>query len=207
MEATELSKCLLGKQYNASIDNLATERAKARKLLVELNQYAGSYLNIADPVAYAKYMQLRKQCLPNVDDSCIFDNGIHVDYGSNIYCKAKSIVSFNCTLLDSTGIYIGEHVYIGPSVVLSDISHPMNATERALQHGSISKPIVIEDMVWICSNATICQGVRLGHNSVVGANTCVRHNVPPHSFVRSDGTVVADPTGEYAIAAILADNK
>lgn len=43
--------------------------------------------------------------------------------------------------------------------------------------------IEIGDFVWIGANAFICGGVKIGDNSVIGANSVVTKNVPPHAIV------------------------
>ena len=46
----------------------------------------------------------------------------------------------------------------------------------------VSKPIVIEDDVWIGTNATVLAGVRIGSHSVIAAGAVVTHDIPPHSL-------------------------
>jgi len=47
----------------------------------------------------------------------------------------------------------------------------------------ISKPIVIEDGVWIASNAIILGGVTIGANSIIGAGAVVSKSVPANSIM------------------------
>jgi maltose O-acetyltransferase len=155
----------------------------------EFQKYAGTYLSIEDDAAYAKYMKLRHAFLPNLSDTCIIDNGFHADYGHNIYGGKDSLINFNNTFLDSVEIKIGTGCYFGPNVLITDATHPMNKLERTAQHGTISKRVTIGDYVWICGNATICQGVNVGNGCIVAANTCIRHDVPADS-------VVAGPEGK-----------
>jgi len=46
-----------------------------------------------------------------------------------------------------------------------------------------SKPIMIEDDVWIGFNAAILKGVTIGKGAVVGACAVVLHDVPPYTIV------------------------
>jgi acetyltransferase-like isoleucine patch superfamily enzyme len=39
-------------------------------------------------------------------------------------------------------------------------------------------PVVLEDNVWVCDRATICKGVRIGENSIIGAASVVTRDVP-----------------------------
>jgi maltose O-acetyltransferase len=194
----ERYKLMLGKQYDASDTELVKERARCRTLATEFAKYAGTYLSVNDDKAYAEYMKIRKQFLPNVDDTCLIDHGFHADYGHNIYGAKNGLISFNVTILDSVQVSIGDNCYFGSSVVITDASHPFDAHERTGNHGTISKPVVIGDNVWICSNATICQGVHIGNNVIVAANTCVRHDVP-------DNAIVAGPEGK--VISTMSDVK
>jgi len=43
-----------------------------------------------------------------------------------------------------------------------------------------TKPIVLEDNVWIGDSAIICKGVTIGKNSIIGAGAVVTKEVPPN---------------------------
>lgn len=49
--------------------------------------------------------------------------------------------------------------------------------------GRLTRPIVIEDKVWIGIGATVLPGVRIGYGAIVGANSVVTHDVPPMTVV------------------------
>lgn len=46
-----------------------------------------------------------------------------------------------------------------------------------------SRSIVLEDRVWLGENTYVSKGVRIGHDSVVAANSVVVKNVDPHTVV------------------------
>lgn len=48
---------------------------------------------------------------------------------------------------------------------------------------TICKPIHIEKRVWIGVAATILPGVRIGENSIIGANAVVTKDVPSNTIV------------------------
>jgi acetyltransferase-like isoleucine patch superfamily enzyme len=85
-------------------------------------------------------------------------------------------------------LIIGNDVLIGSRVLITDHSHgrtdPASLQTKGLLRPLISKgPTVIEDNVWIGEGACILDGVRVGRNSVVGANAVVTRDVPPDTVV------------------------
>jgi acetyltransferase-like isoleucine patch superfamily enzyme len=113
------------------------------------------------------------------------------------------------TKVDSReSITIGNYVLISWDVLMADFDgHPIDPEERAAEmeysqsliwprfyknntinkntytSRFVSKPIVIEDKVWIGARAIIMKGVRIGYGSIVAAGTIVTEDVPPHSIV------------------------
>lgn len=56
-----------------------------------------------------------------------------------------------------------------------------------------SKPIVVEDHVWICTGASINPGVHIQSGSVIADNSNVTSNIPSKSFVQGNpAEVIAD---------------
>ena len=48
---------------------------------------------------------------------------------------------------------------------------------------SKSKPVIIEDNVWIGRRVMINKGVRIGEGSIIAAGAVVTKSVPPYSVV------------------------
>lgn len=98
----------------------------------------------------------------------------------------------NAALVCSERITIGSHVFIAGGVTIADSDfHPIAPAARLAdtlatsplgnhQHRPrvASRPVVIEDGVWIGFNATIMKGVRVGANAVVEAGAVVIADVP-----------------------------
>ena len=76
-----------------------------------------------------------------------------------------------------------QFVLIGPNVMLCSTGHPVHYKLRP--HGEMySFEVIIEDNVWIGGNVSICPGVRIGANSVIGAGSVVIKDVPPQHHRR-----------------------
>ncbi|WP_191337759.1 sugar O-acetyltransferase [Helicobacter pullorum] len=104
----------------------------------------------------------------------------YTDFGRNIHFGKNVFVNSACTFMDRGGIYIDDDVFIGPKVNLITINHDINPFNR---NTTICKPIHIEKRVWIGVAATILPGVRIGENSIIGANAVVTKDVPSNTIV------------------------
>jgi len=129
--------------------------------------------------------------------------GEHVSFHSVAYISngAALIIGKNSTLRFSTEINAKESVKIGANVIISNNviisdnnSHPTGYEERIKMCESdhdgelwsnkyaVSKPIIIEDNVWIGRQVMVNKGVTIGQGSIVAAGTVVTKNIPPYSL-------------------------
>lgn len=90
-------------------------------------------------------------------------NGASIHATERITVGRNCLVAANVTILDSDG-------------------HGLLPGERALVN-PVSKPVIIEDNVWIGINSIILKGVRIGKNSVIGAGSVVARDIPPNCVV------------------------
>lgn len=119
-------------------------------------------------------------------------------------CSFGSSIRIDCR----ESITIGNYVLIAWDVLMADFDgHPIDHEERAAEMeyshritwpsfsglenkntgtystSFITKPIVIEDKVWIGARAIILKGVKIGCGSIVAAGAVVTKDVPPYSIV------------------------
>lgn len=86
-----------------------------------------------------------------------------------------------------TGIVIGEsciignHVTIYQGVTLGAKNYKLSGN-RDLENPEPRHPI-IEDRVTIYSNSTLLGRIKIGHDTVIGGNIWITHNIPPHSKI------------------------
>lgn len=77
------------------------------------------------------------------------------------------------------GIQIGEHTTVSQYSHLCTASHDYTHPNMI----QIFRPILIEDQVWICTDAYIGPGITVGQGVVVGARACVVKNIEPWTIV------------------------
>lgn len=89
------------------------------------------------------------------------------------------------TINAAKSVRIGNNVMIGSGCIITDTdSHPIRWQDRLENPNStVSKPIVIEDNVFIGARSIILKGVTIGFGSVVGAGSVVSKDVPPNVIV------------------------
>lgn len=79
-------------------------------------------------------------------------------------------------------VIIGDNVLIGPRVMFETVNHGLRYIP-GIGRGGSTKPIIIEDEVWIGGGSIITQGVTVGRGSVVAAGAVVTKNVEANTIV------------------------
>ena len=115
-----------------------------------------------------------------VDESFRLFPPFYTDFGKNIAVGRDVFINSGCHFQDQGGITIGDGSLIGHNVVLATINHDLSPLNNRENHYA---PIVIEDHVWIGSNATILPGVTIGRWAVVGAGAVVTKDVEEFTVV------------------------
>lgn len=103
--------------------------------------------------------------------------GFHCDYGFNIHFDGFCVINYNCVILDTSPVRIGNGVFIGPNVTITCAGHGVSPTQRK-EGMNTSKPITIGENVWIGANCVICPGVTIGKDSIIGAGSIVTKDIP-----------------------------
>jgi maltose O-acetyltransferase len=105
---------------------------------------------------------------------------VEIKYGHNITVGDNSSIAQYACLGAKSPITIGNYVRISRGVVVETAGLDM-ASGKPYKH--ISKPVIIEDGVWIASCAIILPGVVIGSDSVIGAGAVISKSVPKGSII------------------------
>lgn len=175
---TEKEKMLQGKIYDTSDKELAGMRLKAHKLSKAYND------TFEDEEE--KRTSILDELLPNRGKNTYIQGPIQFDYGEFTTFGKRCFANFNLTVLDCCPVTIGNDVFFGPNCTLATPIHPLLNEERKLRFKDdgtaydyeYAKPIVIEDGCWLATNVTVCGGVTIGKNSVIGAGSVVTRDIP-----------------------------
>ncbi|MNP65237.1 putative acetyltransferase [compost metagenome] len=80
--------------------------------------------------------------------------------------------------VDLGGIELEDNVLIGPDVKILSVNHPLDPENR---RGVILKAVKIKRNAWLGAGVTVCPGVTIGENSVIGAGSVVTKDVPSNT--------------------------
>ena len=116
------------------------------------------------------------------------DSDIGHVYRPEIAIADNVMLNFDCHIGCINKIIIGNNVLIGSQVFITDHSHgeiAQSSLRMPPGHRTLvsTGPVIIEDNVWIGEGVAILPNVRIGQNSIVGANAVVTKDVPRNSVV------------------------
>lgn len=89
----------------------------------------------------------------------------------------RSLVNFGCSLVATRLVRIGARCQIGTYTMMLDNDYHHVEPERRLERPP-SKPIIVEDNVWIGARVIVMSGVTIGEDSCIGAGSVVTSDVP-----------------------------
>ncbi|MEH6345306.1 MAG: sugar O-acetyltransferase [Bermanella sp.] len=161
---TELEKMLAGESFVSSDVELRLLREKARLACGKYNAHPskGNLKHITR--------------LFEKVGSAVIEPGFQCDYGCHINIGDNFYANFNCVLLDSAQIKIGNDVLLGPGVHIYTVDHPRDAQLRRAG-GCFAKSVNIGNGVWIGGGAKILPGITISDNAIIAANAVVTRDV------------------------------
>lgn len=92
-----------------------------------------------------------------------------------------TFINYGTSISALRSVRIGPHCNIGTYVIIMDNDFHRLEPERRDERPE-SKPIVIEENVWLGARVIVLGGVTVGAGSVIGAGSVVTRDIPPRSL-------------------------
>ena len=113
-------------------------------------------------------------------DSVLGDN---CNLGQNVVVSSKVILGNNVKVQNNVSIYTGviceDDVFLGPSMVFTNIINPRSAVVRRDKYVST----LIKRGASIGANATVICGNTIGEFALIGAGSVITRDIAPYSLV------------------------
>jgi maltose O-acetyltransferase len=122
-----------------------------------------------------------------------FGSAKNISIGKGSFLNTE--IRFGCP---EDKIVIGRNCQIGPRVCFETVSHGM-VYRPGKGRGRWTKPITVEDEVWVGAGVIITQGVTIGKGAVIAAGAVVEKDVEPMTLV---GGVPAKPMKKIEIESV-----
>lgn len=117
----------------------------------------------------------------HIMSNCIIGEGCNL--GQNVVVSPKVILGRNVKVQNNVSIYTGviceDDVFLGPSMVFTNVINPRSAIKRQNQY----LETIVKKGASIGANATIVCGNNIGEYAFVGAGAVVTKEILPHALV------------------------
>jgi UDP-2-acetamido-3-amino-2,3-dideoxy-glucuronate N-acetyltransferase len=109
--------------------------------------------------------------------------GLQCNIGQNVVISPDVILGNNVKVQNNVSIYTGviceDDVFLGPSMVFTNVINPRSAIVRKSQYAKT----LVKKGATIGANATIVCGYDIGRYAFIGAGAVVTKNVPDYALV------------------------
>jgi N-acetylglucosamine-1-phosphate uridyltransferase (contains nucleotidyltransferase and I-patch acetyltransferase domains) len=113
--------------------------------------------------------------------NCIIGEGCNI--GQNVVISPEVRLGKNVKVQNNVSIYTGvvceDDVFLGPSMVFTNVINPRSAVNRKSQYAKT----IVKKGASIGANATIVCGHDIGRYAFIGAGAVVTKNVPDYALV------------------------
>jgi UDP-2-acetamido-3-amino-2,3-dideoxy-glucuronate N-acetyltransferase len=123
--------------------------------------------------------------------------GEHCNIGQNVVVSPEVVLGNNVKVQNNVSIYTGviceDDVFLGPSMVFTNVINPRSAIVRRGQYAQT----LVRRGASIGANATIVCGIEIGTFAFIGAGAVVIRDVPPYALVVGNPAIMKGWMSEY----------
>jgi len=143
------------------------------------------------------FAHLMSSC--TIGNDCSIAQNVFV--GSNVVIGNKVKVQNNVSIY--TGVICEDEVFLGPSMVFTNVINPRSAVERKSEYLTT----LVKKGATIGANATIICGVTIGRYAFIGAGAVVTKSVPDYALVTGNPAKQKGWMSEHGMKLIFNDSR
>ena len=129
--------------------------------------------------------------------------GENCNIGQNVFIDNGVVIGNGVKIQNNVSVYNGvvseDDVFIGPSVVFTNVINPRSAIERKNEF----KKTIVRKAASIGANATIICGNEIGHYAMIGAGAVVTKDVKPYALVVGNPAKQIGWVSEYGLRLVF----
>jgi UDP-2-acetamido-3-amino-2,3-dideoxy-glucuronate N-acetyltransferase len=108
--------------------------------------------------------------------------GENCNLGQNVFIDNNTRIGNNVKIQNNVSVYNGvtleDDVFIGPSVVFTNVINPRSFIERKSEF----RPTIVKKGASVGANASIVCGVTIGEYAMIGAGAVVTKDIAPYAL-------------------------
>ena len=133
--------------------------------------------------------------------------GKDCNIGQNVFIASEVKIGNNVKIQNNVSVYAGvvceDDVFLGPSMVFTNILNPRSAVKRNDKYVST----IVRKGATIGANATIVCGNEIGAYSLIGAGSVVTRNIPAYALVVGNPARQTGWVSEYGHRLVFDGNN
>ncbi len=133
--------------------------------------------NQLSPNNKEKQKEILDNLIGSMGDNITITPPFWCDYGYNIIIGNNFYSNHNMIITDGAQVIFGNNVFVAPNCCFTTAEHAIDPEQRKIGI-EVAKPIRIGNNVWIGTSSTILAGVTIGDNTVIGAGSVVKKDIP-----------------------------
>ena len=118
----------------------------------------------------------RIEAFPTLKKGIVLKLGNNIQMNDYVHITAMENVSIGNNVLLASKIYISDCVHGSYAGNENDSNPNITPSKRQL----FSKPVILEDNVWLGEFVSVLPGVKIGKGTIVGANSVVSKSLPEY---------------------------
>lgn len=108
---------------------------------------------------------------------------VSAGFNGKIQIGSNVLLDDGCIVMAQNKIIIGNNTWIAAYCFVTDFNHKYDQKNININsQGYVTKPVIIEEDVWIGTHCVILPGVTIGKGSVIGAGSIVTKSIKPYSI-------------------------
>lgn len=140
--------------------------------------------------------RLFHELVPGAEEHVEITAPFRIEYGMALFIGHDTFINNDFMIVGGGIVTLGAHCLIGPRCTINTPNHAFDIRMR-LAGWEHALPVTIGDNVWFGSNVTVCPGVTVGDNTIIGAGSVITKDIPANVIAAGNPCRVIKPLPDH----------